>query len=141
MKANTGDKKKFNTISDKKSIIITAFISILFLFEMYNDEKKLKNKSIIKNWSLKKWDSKMSKFKILNISFVALLWNNSGARITDEPLRKNKNSDNKNFLLNEKTVSSLPKWYAATIRNKDKTILGNINQNIIIKSEINIYPK
>jgi hypothetical protein len=29
--------------------------------------------------------------------------------ITDDPFKKNKNSDIKNFLLKEKTVSSLPK--------------------------------
>ena len=49
VKANTGVKKKFRIIRDKKSIIINALISTSFLFEIYIDDKKLKNKSIIKN--------------------------------------------------------------------------------------------
>ena len=57
--------------------------------------------------------------------------------ITVEPLKKNKHSGIKYFPLKEKTVSSLPKWYDATIRNNNKMILGNINQQIIIRSEIN----
>ena len=76
---------------------------------MYKDEKKLKHNNIIKNWSLNSGDLKTSKFKTLNISFVAFLWSNRGATITDDPFRKNKN----------------------------KTIFGNINHKIIIKKEIN----
>ena len=138
VKAKIGVKKKFNIISDEKSIIIIPFISKFFLFDMYKDDKKLKHNNIIKNSSLKTADSKTLKFKILNISFVAFLCNNNGATITDNPFKKNKNSDTKNLLLNENTVSSLPKWYEATTRNKNKTILGNANQKIIIKIEISI---
>jgi hypothetical protein len=58
--------------------------------------------------------------------------------ITVEPIKKNKHSGIKYFLLKEKTVSSLPKWYDATIRNNNKMILGNINQQNIIRSEINM---
>ena len=104
-----GVKKKFNIISDEKSIIIIPFKLVFFLFEMYKDDKKLKHNRIIKNWSLKIADSKTLKFKILNISFVAFLCNNNGAMITDDPLKKNKHSDIKNFLLKENMVSSLPK--------------------------------
>ena len=104
-----GVKKKFNIISDEKSIIIIPFKLVFFLFEMYKDDKKLKHNRIIKNWSLKIADSKTLKFKILNISIVSAFFNNRGIKMTDEPFKKNKNSDIKNFLLKEKTVSSFPK--------------------------------
>ena len=58
VKANTGVKKKFRIIKDKKSIIINALVSEFLLLEMYIDDKKLKNKIIIKNWLLKTEDSK-----------------------------------------------------------------------------------
>ena len=83
---------------------------VFFFFEMYKDEKKLKHIIIIKNWSLKTVNSKTLKFKTLNISFVALLCNNNGIAITDDPFKKNRHSDFKNFLLKENTVSYLPKW-------------------------------
>jgi hypothetical protein len=54
-------------------------------------------------------DSNTLKFKILNISIVSAFFNNRGIKITDEPFKKNKNSDIKNFLLKENTVSSFPK--------------------------------
>ena len=50
----------------------------------------------------------------------------------------NKNSDTQNSLLKENTVSSLPKWKAAITKNKNRTVLGNIIQKIIIKREIKI---
>ena len=106
MKANIGVKKKFKIIKDKKSIIISALRSTLFLFEIYTDDNKLKHRNVIKNWLLKIKDSKTSKFKVLNISLVASLWNSKGANITDDPFKKNKLSDIKNFLLNVNTVSS-----------------------------------
>ena len=138
MKAKMGVKKKFNIISDEKSMNIIPFMLELFFFEIYKDDKKLKHNRIIKNWLLKTVDSKTLKFRILNISFVALLCNNNGAMITDDPFKKNKHSDIKNLFLKENTVSSFPKWYEATIKNKNNTILGNIIQKIIIKKEINI---
>ena len=110
MKAKIGVKKKFNIISDEKSIIIIPFKLLFFLFEMYKDDKKLIHNNAIKNWSLKTAESKTLKFKILNISFVAFLCNNNGATITDDPFKKNKHSGIKNFSLKENTVSSLPKW-------------------------------
>ena len=58
--------------------------------------------------------------------------------ITADPLKKNKHSEIQYFLLKENTVSSLPKWYEATIRNNNKMTLGNITQQIIIRSEINM---
>ena len=137
MKAKIGVKKKFNIINEKKSININPFKSVFFLFEIYKDEKKLKHNNVIKNWSVNIWDSKTLKFKVRNISLVLSFWNNSGAMITVEPLKKNKHSGIKYFLLKEKTVSSLPKWYDATIRNNNKIILGNTSQKIIIKNEIN----
>ena len=57
--------------------------------------------------------------------------------ITVDPLKKYKHSGIQYFFLKEKTVSYLPKWNEATIRNNNKMILGNINQQIIINSEIN----
>ena len=138
MKARIGVKKKFNIISDAKSMIIIPFMSVSFLFEMNKDDKKLKHNSIIKNWSLKIGDPKTSKFKIVNISFVALLCNNNGIKITEDPFKKNRHSDIKNERLKENTVSSLPKWYAATTKNKNKTVLGNTSHKVIIKREINI---
>ena len=136
MKAKTGAKKRFNMINEKKSIIINAFISVFFPFEIIKDDKKLKNRKVIKNWLLNNWDSKILKFKIWNISFVFSLWNNNGANITDDPFKKYKNSAIKNFSLKENTVSSFPKWKAAITRNNDKTVFGNNSQKIIIKRDI-----
>ena len=136
MKAKIGVKKKFKTTNDKKSIIISALRSIFFLFEIYIDDKKLKHRNIIKNWLLKIEDSNTWKFKFLNITIVASLWNNKGAVITEDPFKKNKISDIKNFLLKGNTVSSFPKWKAATIRNNNKTVFGNISHKIIIEREI-----
>ena len=137
MKAKIGDKKRFNIIKEKKSIIITPFKSIFSFFEIYKDEKKLRHNIKIKNSSLKYSASKTLKFRILNISFVSSLFNNNGAIITVDPFKKNKHSEMKNFFLKQNTVSSFPKWYAATIKNSNKIVLGNISQNIIINDEIN----
>ena len=49
MKANTGVKKKFRIIKDKKSTTISALRSIFFLFEIYIEDKKPKHKNVIKN--------------------------------------------------------------------------------------------
>ena len=137
MKAKIGVKKRFNIINEKKSININPFKSVFFLFEIYKDDKKLKHNNIIKNWLVNIWDSKTLKFKVRNISLVLSFCNNNGAMITADPFKKYKHSAIQYFLLKEKTVSSLPKWYDATIRNNNKIILGNINQQIIIRSEIN----
>ena len=137
MKAKIGVKKRFNIINEKKSININPFKSVFLWFEIYKDDKKLRHNKIIKNWSVNIWESKTLKFKVWNISLVLSFWNNSGAMITVEPLKKYKNSGIQYLFLKEKTVSSLPKWYDAKIRNNNKMILGNINQQIIIRSEIN----
>ena len=137
MKAKIGVKKRFNIINEKKSININPFKSVFFWFEIYKDDKKLRHNKTIKNWSVNIWESKTLKFKVWNISLVLSFWNNNGAMITDDPLKKNRHSGIQYFLLKENTVSSLPKWYEATIRNNNKMILGNINQQIIINSEIN----
>ena len=138
MKAKIGVKKRFSIINEKKSIAINPFKSVFFLLEIYKDDKKLRHNNIIKNWSAKIWDSKMLTFKVRNISLVLFFWNNNGAMIIVDPLKKNKHSGIQYFLLKENTVSSLPKWYDATIRNNNKIILGNASQKIIIKNEINI---
>jgi hypothetical protein len=49
VKAKTGVKNRFNIISEKKSIIISAFKSAFFLLEIMRDDKKLKHKRVIKN--------------------------------------------------------------------------------------------
>ena len=139
MKAKIGVKKRFNIINEKKSMNINPFKSVFFLFEIYKDDKKLKHSNIIKNWSVNIWYSKTLKFKIRNISLVLSFWNNNGAMITVDPLKKYKHSDIQYFFLKEKTVSSLPKWNDATIRNNNKMILGNFNQQIIIRTEIKTY--
>ena len=110
MKAKIGVKNRFNIINEKKSIIINIFKFVFFFLEIMRDDKKLKHKNVIKNWSLNHWDSKTLKFKISNISFVFSLWNNNGAKITADPFKKYKSSAIKNFCLKENTVSSLPKW-------------------------------
>ena len=110
MKAKTGVKKKFNINNEKKSITMTPIRLVPLFCEIYKDDIKLKVNNIIKNWSVKIEDPKTLKFRILNISIVSALFNNRGIKITDEPLKKNKNSDIKNFLLKENTVSSFPKW-------------------------------
>ena len=133
-----GDKKRFNITKEKKSMIIRPLRSVFSFFEMYSEDKKLIHKITIKNPSLKNSISKKLKLRILNISFVSSLFNNNGAIITAEPFKKNKNSDMKNFLLKENTVSSFPKWYAATTKNNNNIVLGKINQNMIINNEIKI---
>ena len=137
MKAKIGDKKRFNIIKEKKSMIMILLKFVFSFFEMYIDDKKPRHNIPIKNSLLKNSASKTSKLRILNISFVSSLFNNNGAIITVDPFKKNKHSEMKNFFLKENTVSSFPKWYAATIKNSNKIVLGNINQNIIIKDEIN----
>ena len=137
MKAKIGDKKIFSIIKEKKSMIMIPFKFVFSFFEMYIDDKKLRHNIPIKNSLLKNPDSKTLKFSILNISLVSSLLNNNGAIITVDPFKKNKHSDMKNFFLKKNTVSSFPKWYAATIKNSSKIAFGNISQNIIINDEIN----
>ena len=141
MKAKTGVKKKFNINNEKKSITIIAIILAFFFCEINKDDTKLKNNIIIKNWSVKIEDSKTLKFRILNISIVSDLFNNRGIKITDEKNKKNKSSDIKKFFLKENTVSSFPKWYDATTRNINKTVLGNTNQQATIRKEISMYAR
>ena len=62
MKAKIGDKKRFSTIKEKKSIIMTPLRFVFSFFEIYKDDKKLRNNIPIKNSLLKK----MLKIKILN---------------------------------------------------------------------------
>ena len=136
MKAKIGDKKRFSMIKEKKSMIMTPFRFVSSFFEIYIDDKKPRHNIPIKNSLLKKSASKTLKFSTLKISLVSSLFNNNGAMITVDPFKKNKHSDIKNFFLKKNTVSSFPKWYAATIKNSNKIILGNISQNIIINDEI-----
>ena len=110
MKAKMGDRKRFNISKEKKSNIIIIFKPAFSFFEIYKEDKKLRDNIVIKNSLLKKLASKKLKLRILNISFVSSFFKNKGAIITAEPFKKNKHSDIKNFLLKENTVSSFPKW-------------------------------
>ena len=96
-------------IKEKKSMIITAFRFVFSFFEMNIDDNKPRHNIPIKNSLLKNPASKTLKFRILNISLVSSLFNNSGAIITVDPFKKNKHSDMKNFFLKKNTVSSFPK--------------------------------
>ena len=104
-----GDKKIFSMIKEKKSMIMTLFRLAFSFFEIYIDDKKPRHNIPIKNPLLKNPASKTLKFRMLNISLVSSLFNNNGAIITVDPLRKNKHSEMKNFFLKENTVSSFPK--------------------------------
>ena len=128
MKAKIGDKKRFSMIKEKKSMIMTPFRFVFSFFEMYIDDKKPRHNIPIKNSLLTNSASKTLKFRILNISLVSSLFNNTGAIITVDPFKKNKHSDMKNFFLKENTVSSFPKWYDATIRKSINETEGNITQ-------------
>ena len=110
MKAKIGDKKRFSMIKEKKSMIMTPFRFVFSFFEINIDDKNPRDNIPIKNPSLKNPASKTLKFRILNISLVSSLFNNNGAIITVDPLKKNKHSDMKNFFLKKNTVSSFPKW-------------------------------
>ena len=110
MKAKIGDKKRFNIIKEKKSMIIILLRFEFSFFEMYIDDKNPRHNITIKNSLLKNAASKTWKFRILNISLVSSLLNNNGAIITVAPFKKNKHSEMKNFFLKENTVSSFPKW-------------------------------
>ena len=96
-----GDKRRFNIIKEKKSMIMTPFKLALSFFEMYIDDKKPRHIIPIKNSLLKISASKTLKLRILNISFVSSLFNNNGAIITVDPFKKNKHSEMKNFFLKD----------------------------------------
>ena len=57
--------------------------------------------------------------------------------ITEDPLKNNKISDNKNFFKYKYRVL-FSKMIVATIKNNSKTALGNISHKTIIKIEIKI---
>ena len=57
----------------------------------------------------------------------------------DEPFKKKSSSDTKNFFLKENTVSSLPKWYEATTRNKNSVIFGTASHDTMINKDIKTY--
>ena len=63
------------------------------------------------------------------------------AKIIKEPFRKNNNWLRYEFLIIKNCVSSLPKWYEATIKKIIKEIYGMINHNIITVKAIKIYDK
>ena len=88
MKAKIGDKNRLSMIKEKKSMIMTLFRFVFSFFEIYIDDKKPRHNIPIKNSLLKKSASKTLKFSILKISLVSSLFNNNGAIITVDPLRK-----------------------------------------------------
>ena len=58
-----GDKKRLSMIKEKKSMIMTPLRFVFSFFEMYRDEKKLRNNITIKNSLIK------TEFKINMIFF------------------------------------------------------------------------
>ena len=101
MKAKIGVKKKFNINNEKKSICMTPIRLTLLFCEIYKDDMKLKINIIIKNWSVKIEDWKTSKFKILKISIVSVLFNNKGTKITDVGSTDKDQSSLSDALLND----------------------------------------
>ena len=72
----------------------------------------------------------MLTFKIVKISTVSLVLKYSGAKIIRDPFERCKRFTNLIFL-NSKTLSSFPKWKAATNRNIIRVNVENINQHDI----------
>ena len=77
----------------------------------------------------------------MNIDIVSSKLKYIGAKIIKEPFRKNNNWLRYEFLIIKNCVSSLPKWYEATIKKITKEIDGIIIQKIITIKEIKMYDK
>ena len=68
----------------------------------------------------------------MKIETVSLKLKYSGANITKDPLRKNKNWFKYELLSIRNWVSSLPKWNEATTKKAISTTVGKSIQRIII---------
>ena len=88
MNAKIGFKKKLSRMIDIKSINSSDFISIC----LFNEITMFANKLVAININRNSFDINkfcvISKFKLLKILRVSVLWNNSGAVITKDPLKK-----------------------------------------------------
>ena len=79
--------------------------------------------------------------KVSKIFKVSLGLKYNGAKTTIEPFKNKNKFNNWVSLFFSKMASSLPKWYAATIKKIVKATNGKINHKIIIAVEIKMYPK
>ena len=77
----------------------------------------------------------------MNIDIVSSKWKYIGAKITNEPFKKNNNWFRNEFLTIKNWVSSLPKWWDATIKKIIKEIDGAIIHKKIIIKDTKIYDK
>ena len=72
---------------------------------------------------------------------VSLKWKYIGANIIKEPLIRNNSWLKYEFSTIKNWVSSLPKWYEATIKKIIKDNKGTTIHRVIIKRAIKIYSK
>ena len=72
---------------------------------------------------------------------VSSKWKYIGAKIINEPFKKNNRWLKYEFLIIKNWVSSLPKWCEATIKKITKEIDGIIIHKIIMNKEIRMYEK
>ena len=72
---------------------------------------------------------------------VSLKWKYIGANIIKEPLIRNNSWLKYEFSTIKNWVSSLPKWYEATIKKITKDNIGITTHRIIIVIAIKIYIK
>ncbi len=77
----------------------------------------------------------------MNIDIVSSKWKYIGVKIIIEPFKKNKKWFRYEFSIIKNWVSSLPKWWEATIKKITKEIDGAITHKKIIIKEIKIYDK
>mgnify|MGYP004210138079 CR=1 FL=1 len=75
------------------------------------------------------------------MDIVSSKWKYNGAKIIKVPFKKNNNWLKFELLIIKNWVSSLPKWYEATIKKMIKEIDGIITHKIITINDIKIYNK
>ena len=77
----------------------------------------------------------------MNIDIVSSKWKYIGVKTINEPFKKNNNWFRYEFSIIKNWVSSLPKWWEATIKKITKEIAGAITQKKITIKEIKMYDK
>ena len=70
---------------------------------------------------------------------VSSKWKFNGAITIKAPFKKYNIWLNAKWLFIKKSVSSLPKWYEATKRNKKRVVAGSFSQIVITKKHKKIY--
>ena len=75
------------------------------------------------------------------MDIISSKWKYIGAKIIKEPFKKNKIWFRYEFSIIKNWVSSLPKWWEATIKKIIKEIDGAIIHKKITIKEIKIYDK